>query len=85
MKIKTKDLFGEGFEISSIEQYISACMTCYLSEGQVESISSKTSNNSKALGKLVSLLVNKGLLDINDIVDIGGNYEPHAEFVEEHQ
>lgn len=59
---------------TTIENYIESALRPYAYEtsGTIESIQTQCNNNSMAIGRLCNILVERGLITLNDVTTIGG-------------
>lgn len=81
MKIKTKKLFQAGYDVDSISDYVEGCLSRSFSSGQIEGAVEVARNNSRAIGVLVQILAEKGMLAAEQVPEICGQHEPQVEFV----
>ena len=74
MRIKAIDWRNKPREFNSFEDYFQNCLsdTSYDS-GQLESAAQQARNNTAAIGRLVEILTQKGILDGADVAVVAGH------------
>lgn len=81
MKLKINDPFHK--EYSSLEEYAETCLNGDdYGKGALEAVADTSSNNSKAIGRLLDTLADKGILLPEEVVNIIEGWTRYsAEFI----
>ena len=66
--------------IMSVARYVEKCSDCTWSDGNLETVSEKLNNTSRALGRLCQMLVDQGQMSEDDLKTVAGGHED-IEFV----